>query len=109
MELVFPAAARDAGHSEVNALTEELLNKEGLPCAAPSVNGNELPLVMRKAPEEMLLFTLPPDDIACCHGMPSSLSFLYSRPAAALSAGRLSEFQSYRRVFQKLPGDSPVF
>ena len=92
MELVFPAAARDAGHSEFNALTEELLNEEGLSCAAPPVDGNELPLVMLETPGQMLLFLLPPDDIASCHGMPSSLSFLYSRPAAALSDGRLSEF-----------------
>ena len=92
MELIFPAAARNAGNREINALTEELLNKKGLPCASPPVNGNELPLVMRETPEKMLLFILPPDDIASCHGMPSSLSFLYSRPAATLSDGRLSEF-----------------
>ena len=29
MELIFPAAARNAGNREINALTEELLNKKG--------------------------------------------------------------------------------
>ena len=102
MELIFPAAARNAGNREINALTEELLNKKGLPCASPPVNGNELPLVMREAPEEMLLFILPPDDIACRHDMSSFLSFIYSRPAATLSAGSFSEFSELSPWFPEI-------
>ena len=95
MELIFPAAARNAGNREINALTEELLNKKGLPCASPPVNGNELPLVMRELPAAM----------ACPPPFPS---FIADLPQLCQTAGFLS-FQSYRHGFRKLPGDNPVF